>query len=152
MFERQLQAMVTAELRSGPRPRLIWEVYAGASRVSEIAQSLGCKVEVFETGWDFDISASHRKALLNKQAEELPDEAFLAPRCGLWSKMQSPAANAPERQERLREERQRHHDVHLRFVRQIYRRQVLWQTRALQSARFPCPLPPVCLWSLLQRC
>ena len=45
--ERQLQAMVTAELHSGPRPRLIWEIYAGASRVSEIAQSLGCKVEMF---------------------------------------------------------------------------------------------------------
>ena len=145
--ERQLQAMVTAELHSGPRPRLIWEIYAGASRVSEIAQSLGCKVEVFgyETGWDFDI-ASHRKALLDKQAEELPDEVFLAPRCGLWSKRQSLSANTPERQERLREERQHHHDVHLRFVRQIYRRQVLgarrahleqpkealsWQTRAL---------------------
>ena len=66
--------MVTAELHSGPRPRFIWEIYAGASRVSEIAQSLGCKVEVFgcgyETGWDFD-TALHRKALLNKQTEKL---------------------------------------------------------------------------------
>ena len=39
--------------------------------------------------------------------------------------MQSLSANTPERQERLREERQYHQDVHLRFVRQIYRRQPL---------------------------
>ena len=58
----------------------------------------------YEIGWDFDL-ASHRKALLNKQAEELPGETFLAPRCDLWSKMQSLAANAPERQERLHKER-----------------------------------------------
>lgn len=62
--------------------------------------------------------------------------------------MQALAANSPERKEKLQEERQWHHDVHLRFVRQIYRRQVLgarhahleqpkealsWYTKALQN-------------------
>lgn len=38
--------MVIVELHSGLRPRLICEVFAGASRMSEIAQPLGCKIEV----------------------------------------------------------------------------------------------------------
>ena len=99
------------------------------------------------TGWDFD-DPSHRAAFLRKQQDELPDEILLAPKCSLWSKMQALAANTPERKEKLQEERQWHHDVHLRFVRQIYRRQVLgarhahleqpkealsWYTKALQN-------------------
>ena len=94
-------ALVTQELHQPqPRPCIIWEIYAGASRTSQIAEALGCETRVFgyETGWDFDI-ASHRRALLDMIDDEMPDEIFLAPRCGLWSRMQAINAKTPERKE-----------------------------------------------------
>ena len=124
--ENMLNNHVTKELKCfGPRPRLIWEVYAGESRMSQIAETLGCQVEVFgyETGWDFDYP-SHRRTLLKKLDEEMPDEVYLAPRCGLWSPMQSINALTPEKREELSIQRQQHHDVHLQFCKVIYIRQV----------------------------
>jgi hypothetical protein len=52
--ENDLHKHVSQELQNlKPRPRLIWEVYAGASRLAEVADSLRCQVESFgyETGW-----------------------------------------------------------------------------------------------------
>ena len=143
-------ALVTQELHQPqPRPRIIWEIYAGASRTSQIAEALGCETRVFgyETDWDFDI-ASHRRALLDMIDDEMPDEIFLAPRCGLWSRMQAINAKTPERKELLQQQRQLHHDCHLQFCRKIYLKQVhggrqahleqphgalSWQTKALRS-------------------
>ena len=124
--ENQINRMVTQELHDvQPRPRLIWEVYAGTSRVSEVASALGCEVCTFgyETGWDFD-RASDRAALLHKLDEDMPDEILLAPRCALWSRMQAISATTSERQALLQEQRQLHHDIHLDFCRKIYLRQV----------------------------
>ena len=147
--EGDLNAYVTAELHEEPRPRLIWEVYAGRARLSEKAEELGCLTEVFgfETGWDFDL-ASHRSCFLQRLLEELPDEVYLAPKCGLWSKMQAITATTMDRQQRLHDLRQRHHDVHLVFCKKIYLHQVnggrhatleqpaealSWKTTALQK-------------------
>ena len=106
--ENMLNNHVTKELKCfRPRPRLIWEVYAGESRMLQIAETLGCQVEVFgyETGWDFD-DPSHRRTFLKKLDEEMPDEVYLAPRCGLWSPMQSINALTPENCEELSIQRQ----------------------------------------------
>ena len=54
----------------------------------------------------------------------MPDEVYLAPRCGLWSPMQSINALTPEKREKLSIQRQQHHDVHLQFCKVIYIRQV----------------------------
>ena len=119
-------AVITQELHQPqPRPRIIWEIYAGTSRTSQIAEALGCETRVFgyETGWDFDI-ASHRRALLDMIDDEMPDEIFLAPRCGLWSRMQAINAKTPERKDLLQQQRQLHHDCHLQFCRKIYLKQV----------------------------
>jgi hypothetical protein len=77
---------------------LIWEVYAGASRLAEVAESLGCQVESFdyENGWDFDLE-SHRSQLLAKLDDDMPDEVWLAPRCDLWSKMMNINATTAEK-------------------------------------------------------
>ena len=148
--ENDLHKHVSQELQNlKPRPRLIWEVYAGASRLAEVADSLGCQVESFgyETGWDFDLE-SHRSQFLAKLDEEMPDEVWLAPRCGLWSKMMNVNATTPEKQFELQRQRQIHHDTHLHFCRTIFVRQVRhgrhahleqpqgacsWHTRALSS-------------------
>ena len=59
-------------------------VYAGVSRLAEVAESLGCQVQSFgyQTDWDFDLE-SHGSQLLAKLDDEMPDEVWLAPRCGL---------------------------------------------------------------------
>ena len=91
--ENALSSSVTKELKSfGPRPQLIWEVSAGESWVSQIAETFGCQVEGFgyEPGWGFD-DPSHRRSVLKKLDEEMPDEVYLAPQCGLWSPMRSPS-------------------------------------------------------------
>ena len=77
---------------------MIWEVYAGASRLAEVAESLGCQVESFgyENGWDFDLE-SHTSQLLAKLDDDMPDEVWLAPRCDLWSKMMNINATTPEK-------------------------------------------------------
>ena len=104
---------------------MIWEVYAGASRLAEVAESLGCQVESFgyENGWDFDLE-SHTSQLLAKLDDDMPDEVWLAPRCDLWSKMMNINATTPEKYFELQRQRQIHHDTHLHFCRTIFVRQV----------------------------
>ena len=124
--ESSLNAYVTSELHQPPRPRLVWEVYAGRALLSKKAEELGCATEVFglETGWNFDL-ASHRRCFLQRLQEELPDEVFMSPKCALWSKMQAINAVTVDRQQELCELRQEHHDTHLRFCRKIYKCQAL---------------------------
>ena len=55
---------------------------------------------------------------------EMPDEVFLAPRCGLWSRMQAINATTPEKKESLQQQRDDHHRNHLKFVKEIYLSQV----------------------------
>ena len=51
-----LSAFVTKELHRPERPRVLWEVYCGTARTSQVAESMGMEVRRFsyETGWDFD--------------------------------------------------------------------------------------------------
>ena len=138
---------ITSELHSSGK--VIWEVYCGRARTSELADCMGAHVETFsyESGWDFDLK-SHRDEFLRRLDAEVPDELFLAPTCGPWSPMQNLAARSPEQQERLQELREWHHEIHLKFVRTAYLRQVRngahahleqpahalsWKTRALKS-------------------
>lgn len=68
-----LHGYVTTDFHPPPRRKVIWEVYGGDSRVSQVAQSLGAEVEIFgpSMGWNFD-DPSHRKLLLERQARSFP--------------------------------------------------------------------------------
>ena len=101
----------------------------------------------FETGWNFALQ-SHQRAFLNLMDEEMPDEVFLSPSCGPWSRMQNISANSQQRQEILRGLREWHHRTHLQFCKKVYLKQLnsgkhghieqptsalSWETSALQS-------------------
>ena len=125
--ENKLHGYITKELHPPPeRPRVLWEIYCGRSRTSEIAEELGMTVETFghHNGWDFDLQ-EHRDLLLQRQAEEMPDEVLLAPTCGPWSQMQNLAAQTSQQKADLYDTRHWHHRTHLQFVRRIYMNQVL---------------------------
>ena len=124
--ENGLQAYLTAEIKKPTqRPRVLWEVYCGHGRASQLAESLGMEVRVFsyETGWDFD-DPLHRSQFLVLLQQEMPDELFLAPVCKLWSVMQNINARDEVQRDRLRLQREHHHRTHLRFVRRAYLAQV----------------------------
>ncbi|CAJ1404806.1 unnamed protein product [Effrenium voratum] len=143
-----------------PRPRLVWEVFAGKAAISHHVQAAGGQTEVFglHTGWDFRIK-SHQDAFMDYLHQEMPDEVFLAPICGPWSPMQNINSRTPEQREKLRALRQWHHDTFLLFVKKVYLAQVRdgrhahveqplsaksWKTRALRS------LPG--LWCTFDQC
>ena len=131
------------------KKKVIWEVYCGSARTSEMADCMGAHVEIFsyETGWDFDLK-THRNEFLRRLKQEVPDELFLAPTCGPWSTMQNLAARTPEQRAHLQETREWHHEIHLNFVKAAYLCQVRngahahleqpafalsWKTRALRD-------------------
>ena len=129
-FDQKLQELnndyhsyITAELHS--TGKVIWEVYCGRARTSSLADCMGAHIETFsyESGWNFDLK-SHRDEFLRRLDAEVPDELFMAPTCGPWSPMQNLAARTPEQQDRLQELREWHHEIHLKFVRTAYLRQV----------------------------
>lgn len=121
----ELSAYVTKHLHPSEPRRKLWEVYCGASRTSQVGETLGMEVRPFsyETGWDLN-KLDHQRAFLELQDEECPDEVLLAPECKLWSKMQSLGRRTPAQQEALQAARQHHHDRHLMFVRKVYLGQV----------------------------
>ena len=58
----QTEAYVTQELhREAPAQRVLWEVYCGRSRTSQLAETMGMRVERFslDNGWDFNLSLIH---------------------------------------------------------------------------------------------
>jgi len=112
------------------KTKLIWEVYAGAGRITECAQQAGARVERFGLldGWDFSKS-SHRRALIQKAAQDEPDDIFMSPRCTLWSPMQN--INIKDEQD----ERELDHDTHLKMSRLLY----LGQVRRGQHAHIEHP-------------
>ena len=120
-----LHSYVTQELHEQEKPRLFWEVYCGGGRTSDIAESLGMTVERFDlsTGWNFDL-VEHQEAFKERVRNEMPHEILIAPECKLWSQMQNLAAQSEEQQWRLQQDRQWHHDVHLKFVRDVFLLQV----------------------------
>ena len=54
--------------------RVLWEVYCGAARTAEVAESLGMSVRKFgwDTGWNFEL-LHHQQAFLELQDQEMPD-------------------------------------------------------------------------------
>lgn len=150
-----------AELHSDAhRPPIFWEFYCGGARVSKIAESMGMLVEEFsyETGWDFN-QKEHQSSFFERLRTEMPDEVYLAPDCHLWSQMQNLAARTEDQQLRLIQSRTEHHNVHLRFVAEIYFEQIMnarhahieqpehaksWRTGALRD------LPG--FWSCFDQC
>ena len=145
------EAYISQTLRSmeQQRPRLLWEVYTGESRMAQLAETLGIHVQSFgpSEGWNFSLK-SHQNAFLDLMDEEQPDEIFLSPTCGPWSRMQNISATNERRQEQLRQLREWHHRVHLRFVAKVYNKQLTegryshieqptfalsWQTAALKK-------------------
>jgi hypothetical protein len=99
----------------------VWEVYAGAGRLSDELKKRKVQTTKFSrhNGWDFDIK-QHRERFLKKLADEEPEHVFMSPECRVWSQMQEMNLRTPEDHENLKEERRRHHNDHLTFVRQIY--------------------------------
>ena len=148
------------------KKKIIWEVYCGRARTSEMADCMGAHVEIFsyETGWDFDLK-SHRNEFLRRLQAEVPDELFMAPTCGPWSTMQNLAARTQEQRVQLQETREWHHEIHLNFVKTAYHCQVRngahahveqpafalsWKTRALRDlpgfhAVYQCQYGAQCL-------
>ena len=97
-----LFAFLTQELHRPERPRVLWEVYCGKARTSEIARSLGMETRQFslETGWNFEL-LDHQEQFLVLVDEEMPDEILVAPECKLWSRMQSLGRRTPAQKEAL---------------------------------------------------
>eukprot|EP00913_Durusdinium_trenchii_P016066 g15100.t1 len=136
------------EERHAP-PRVLWEVYTGRARLSQVAEAIGMTVKTFgyDTGWNFAL-LSHQRAFLALQDEEMPDEVYLSPSCGPWSRMQNISATSEQRQEILRNLRDWHHRTHLQFCKRVYLKQITagrhshieqptsalsWETTALQA-------------------
>ena len=154
-FLNNLSAFVSKELHRPERPRVLWEVYCGTARTSQVAESMGMEVRRFsyETGWDFD-RLDHQQQFLILLEEEQPDEVLVTPECKLWSRMQSLGRRTWHQQEALIAARERHHDRHLMFTKRIYMAQInggrratveqpkhalSWRTRALRDL-LPVPL------------
>ena len=111
---REVNGLVALDCDGAPaKTKLIWEVYAGAGRITECAQPVGARVERFglQDGWDFS-KASHRRALVQQAAQDEPDEIFLSPRCTLWSPMQNINVKDKQDAQLLQSERELDHDTH----------------------------------------
>ena len=137
----ELSAYVTQQLHPQEPQRKLWEVYCGASRTSQVAESLGMEVRRFsyETGWDFS-NLTHQQAFLDLQDAECPDEILLAPECKLWSRMQSLGRRTFPQQEALQAARQHHHDPHLMLpVASTCDRSTMAATVTSSSRSTPCP-------------
>ena len=121
---KKMQRQMMNEARPGVRrKKIVWEIYAGRGRFSEECQRRGAEVRRFGLvdGWDFT-KAAHRRALLDLQEEEEPDEIFMLPKCTLWST--SINLKTDEDAQELQERRWLDHEIHLKFCRKVYLRQV----------------------------
>ena len=111
-----------------PRKKLIWEVYSGTGLLGEMAELMGAEVMRFglHNGWDFTKSSqsSHRRQLLLMADELEPDEIYMSPKCTLWSQMQAINIHNDADWQDLQERRHYDHEVHLKFCRKLYLRQV----------------------------
>ena len=148
-LKKKQRQMLNEARPSARRQKIVWEVYAGKGRFTEECHRRGATVRRFglADGWDFS-KAKHRRALLELQAEDEPDEIFMSPKCTLWSTMQSINMKTEEDCVELQEKRWLDHEVHLKFCRKLYMSQVrggrhahiehpskskAWQTPAFQN-------------------
>jgi len=86
---------------------------------------MGAEVMRFglHNGWDFTKS-SHRRQHLQMADELEPDEIYMSPKCTLWSQMQAINIHNDANWQDLQERRHYDHEVHLKFCRRLYLRQV----------------------------
>ena len=108
------------------RKRLIWEVYAGEGRITQLLEQHG-DVEVMrfglQDGWNFN-RAAHRKQLLRLCDELEPDEIYMSPKCTLWSRMQQINIHNEAQAQDLQERREVDHETHLAMCKKLYYKQV----------------------------
>ena len=119
-------------LRAHDRGTLtMWEVYSGQGNLSQAFRSLGYETLCFDidNGWDFT-RLSHRQAFLDLQQRCAPHFIWLAPPCTKWSPLQNLTAKDEAQQEILQCERDQEEYSHLRFCRQVVKRQVLNRSHA----------------------
>lgn len=123
---KEFNAMMAEAKGLKPKERVVWEVYVGRGRVSEmISKKKNCRSERFgpQEGWDFSRPAD-RRSFLRRLAEEEPDEVLLSPECRLWSPMQELAASRSQgAKQYLVDARKVDHDVHLAFVATVFQAQ-----------------------------
>ena len=122
-FDRILSCASTGGNVEKKKPYVIWEIFAGAGRVTKTANRRnGCKAERFslEDGWDFNL-ASHRKAFFKRLKQEQPDCCLVMPPCKLWSMLQElTVAKHPDYMAKLTAMRQENHDNLLTFAALVY--------------------------------
>ena len=122
------------------KPYVIWEIFAGAGRVTKTAKRRsGCKAERFslEDGWDFNLP-SHRRAFFKRLKQEHPHCCLVMPPCKLWSMLQElTMAKRPDYVAKLTTLRQENHDNLLTFAALVYEYQRRnWNCRA--STKVTC--------------
>ena len=115
-----------AKIEEG-RKMIVWEVFAGKGRVTQILNEKYPQVEATRfsllDGWDFQ-DPKARKRFLRKLREEEPDSVLLSPPCRLWSSLQElTAAKGEDFQERLKKWREEDHDTVLTFCAVVYEEQ-----------------------------
>ena len=102
---------------------VIWEIFAGAGRVTKTANHRhNCQAERFslEDGWDFE-NPDHRRAFFKRLYNEKPDCCLVMPPCKLWSLLQELSlAQHPDYAEKLEALRQENHDSLLTFAALVY--------------------------------
>ena len=119
------RAMRTSRRTLETRRRKCWEVFVGKGLLSQELRKLGAETTSFglENGWDLTDPHMQRE-FLDLIDKEQPDEIWLSPMCGPWSRLQTLNCSTPEARARLREKQQFSHDVVLSFVKRVFNKQV----------------------------
>ena len=105
---------------------MMWEVYSGQGNLAQAFHNLGYETLCFDinNGWDFSQS-THRRAFLDLQQRCAPHFIWMAPPCTKWSPLQRLNVKDDLQRELLQCERDQEEHSHLRFCKQVFKRQVL---------------------------
>ena len=150
MFSRQRRSKLEKAMHSYDKGKLVfWEVYCGSGNLSQVLQSHGWEVKMFDinTGWDFEKS-DHRRKFLEMLDKECPDFVWLSPPCTAWSSLQFLNV-ATEAERRALEEKQNYQEAtNLKFTKRVFQKQQRegrhsgfehplrassWKTRTIQN-------------------
>lgn len=133
------------------RRRKCWLLYAGRNGIAEQLRQIGAEVQVFglENDWNLR-DVEHQRWLLWKLDEETPDEVWIAPPVGPWSRERWENARSTTTMKVLTDERHDHHENILKFAKTVFNKQVMsgrhahlvhpagaasWRTKALKSLK-----------------
>jgi len=121
----EMSRMLRAAAKPLTRRRRCWEVYVGRGRVSEYLRQYGAEVEQFglENGWDLT-DPTHQAWFLRKMDDDSPDDIWMSPMCGPWSRVQELNSTTPEKKKALETTRKWHHEHVLMFVKKVFNKQV----------------------------